>query len=612
MRIDQLFRLPAAIFIACVLFLSLAPKEVQAVVLTVNPSDPTCGTSTNTTCYTSIQAAINGAVSLIPTTGLSYSVSVFPGTYSEAITLHSNIPIRGTETARAILAGSGTSAAITANGVANVDIQNFTFINAPVGILVTNSTSLSITNNVFEVGAANTAIQVSDSTSAPDIRNNTFYLNGTAILSASNNLSIANNIFHSNTLAISATVAPGGILNNLFFQNITIGPTLTLVSGNTYQNANIENLDPVFVKLTASDITKRDFHLKAGSPCINAGNAIGGLNSVNNLGPDIGAYGGSNADTIPLPISDLSITTTSGGSISLSWSQNTCYLIGGYNVSYGPTSGNYTTHANNASTILSVNTETYTITGLSTTAAAPAEIPQLSHTFASNAFNLTWSVTSSADITGYQVLYGTTSPPTITIDVKNTTSYPLGGLTNGITYYVEVVPYATPTYYIAVQAFYTAATPTTFVSAYSNEVNATLGSPSIGQPSNVISDFPESITANPDLPNKGCFIATAAYGYYSAPQVQALREFRDRYLVTNAPGRAFVQWYYRNGPVAARFINEHPEYKYIVRAALMPAVAGALFMTRTSMFVKMCVFAFICLLAVRVWVYSRRKLLRHR
>jgi hypothetical protein len=77
-----------------------------------------------------------------------------------------------------------------------------------------------------------------------------------------------------------------------------------------------------------------------------------------------------------------------------------------------------------------------------------------------------------------------------------------------------------------------------------------------------------------------------------------LREFRDRYLMTNALGRAFVRWYYQNGPVAAQFINDHPVFKPVVRAALMPAVGGAMFMTRTSISTKTIVFMFIGLLAI--------------
>ena len=71
--------------------------------------------------------------------------------------------------------------------------------------------------------------------------------------------------------------------------------------------------------------------------------------------------------------------------------------------------------------------------------------------------------------------------------------------------------------------------------------------------------------------------------------MQALREFRNRYLLTNGPGRAFVRWYYTYGPGGARFLNEHPEWKPVVRTVLLPAVGMALFLTETSLLTKVLV-----------------------
>jgi hypothetical protein len=69
-----------------------------------------------------------------------------------------------------------------------------------------------------------------------------------------------------------------------------------------------------------------------------------------------------------------------------------------------------------------------------------------------------------------------------------------------------------------------------------------------------------------------CFIATAAFGSPLARQVKILREFRDQYLLTNDFGRKFVAWYYRNGPIAAKFIKDKPFAKVAVRAALYPLI----------------------------------------
>jgi hypothetical protein len=70
----------------------------------------------------------------------------------------------------------------------------------------------------------------------------------------------------------------------------------------------------------------------------------------------------------------------------------------------------------------------------------------------------------------------------------------------------------------------------------------------------------------------GCFIATAAYGTPMAEDIQALREFRDRYLITNPVGEKLVSTYYRVSPPMADYIVEHPSLKPLVRFALQPAI----------------------------------------
>jgi hypothetical protein len=72
-----------------------------------------------------------------------------------------------------------------------------------------------------------------------------------------------------------------------------------------------------------------------------------------------------------------------------------------------------------------------------------------------------------------------------------------------------------------------------------------------------------------------CFIATAAYGSEDAREVVLLRQFRDRYLLTNLPGRAFVRLYYECSPPLASFISTRPALRKAVTIGLAPAVAFA-------------------------------------
>jgi hypothetical protein len=69
-----------------------------------------------------------------------------------------------------------------------------------------------------------------------------------------------------------------------------------------------------------------------------------------------------------------------------------------------------------------------------------------------------------------------------------------------------------------------------------------------------------------------CFIAEAAYRTPLDPHVDALRAFRDRFLLTNGPGRMLVRFYYMYSPDWAAFIRKHEMARGMARGVLTPVV----------------------------------------
>lgn len=65
-----------------------------------------------------------------------------------------------------------------------------------------------------------------------------------------------------------------------------------------------------------------------------------------------------------------------------------------------------------------------------------------------------------------------------------------------------------------------------------------------------------------------CFVASAVYESWSAPQLQTLRCFRDRVLLRSATGQWLVNQYYRVGPKWAAVVRETPWLQSTLRPCL--------------------------------------------
>lgn len=65
-----------------------------------------------------------------------------------------------------------------------------------------------------------------------------------------------------------------------------------------------------------------------------------------------------------------------------------------------------------------------------------------------------------------------------------------------------------------------------------------------------------------------CYIATAVYGSYDAPETMILRKYRDEHLLTNLFGRLFVKSYYFLSPPIARYLKNAKKVNHVVKLIL--------------------------------------------
>ena len=157
--------------------------------------------------------------------------------------------------------------------------------------------------------------------------------------------------------------------------------------------------------------------------------------------------------------------------------------------------------------------------------------------------NLSWR-DNSLNETGFLIERRTGADGTYT---------PAASVGQDVTSYADTGLAISTTYYYRVRAV-----NPTGNSAYSNVANATTLS----------ADAP----AAPSSGGGGCFIATAAYGSYLAPEVEVLKQFRDNHLLTNPAGRLFVALYYRYSPPLADFIRESEALRAAARIILTPVI----------------------------------------
>jgi len=114
---------------------------------------------------------------------------------------------------------------------------------------------------------------------------------------------------------------------------------------------------------------------------------------------------------------------------------------------------------------------------------------------------------------------------------------------------------------------------------------------------------------------ENCFIATATYGSTMEPQVEVLREFRDRFLFDNALGKTFVKLYNTHSPALADLIARNDSLRKVVRLGLLPIVGMSWFFLKIgpvpAMLLMILLMALISIAAAAVWRKNRNRKVKY-
>ena len=515
--------------------------------------------------YDTIQEAISALAS---NPSLGNTVFIAPGIYTENIEISSSITLQGEETARTILSADiVTQPTVSIVDASNVTVRNLTFDEGDIGLSVTNGATIVVKNNVFSLDDQAIAVTF-DLASSAEVTHNVFYDNDRAVVRESDQIVIRNNIFSENNRAIVGDGAQ--VEYNCFYNNELNG-----VNG----FFSVLNANPLF-----ADVSKLDFHLRESSPCMDEGD--GTEDVIDNSAADMGAYGGEFADVIPFPVQGVVLSDVSDAegspAIEVSWLANNSNFVthstapGGYKLYYDSDQSGIPYAGRDAvggvSPITVGDVVSYKLLGLSVDSVIPMS-PEVTSVQPSNGqVKVSWSAVAGA--TNYQVHYGVASIDEHVASVGNSLSHTVSGLTNGTTYLFAVKAKAQDIYYVALKAYDSTVDGNNDAneSDYSTEVSIDMGAERISAASLTHSAIPELVVPVPDLPDEGCFIATAAFGYYSAPQVQWLRDFRDVHLKRYIGGRFFIKTYYALSPPLAEYVRQSTFLKSAVRVVLTPFV----------------------------------------